>query len=217
MKRFFFLLKSFIFINFLLSGITLRASPIIGIIGDSVTEGYGVSSKSVYTVFLKQSLQKDFPHIEFVINAISGSVTASAPARIQNMMGQEKKLSGIMIGLAGNDLLRGTTPAVTEKNFFKIVELAQKNNIPVLIGEIPFSTNDPQMKDIAAFYKKMYAKLEKEKGVTMLPEFLVSVFKMPNLNQKDGIHPNEKGHEIMAQTIYPPINRWIQQITKKVP
>jgi acyl-CoA thioesterase-1 len=48
----------------------------------------------------------------------------------------------------------------------------------------------------------MYQTLAKKYKIALLPFLLEGVGGDPKLNQADGIHPNEKGHKIIAEKMY---------------
>ena len=48
----------------------------------------------------------------------------------------------------------------------------------------------------------MFPRVAKKQNVILAPFLLDKVAGVPGLNQADGIHPNEKGHKIMADSIY---------------
>ena len=54
-------------------------------------------------------------------------------------------------------------------------------------------------------FKKMYIQLSKKNKVSLIPFILDEVAGNPQLNQADGIHPNEKGHQVIAEKLFPKI------------
>ena len=51
-------------------------------------------------------------------------------------------------------------------------------------------------------YRKVFADVAEETGVTLIPFVLEGVAGVSRLNQHDGIHPTEKGHEIVAKLVW---------------
>lgn len=51
-------------------------------------------------------------------------------------------------------------------------------------------------------FKKMYEKLQKKYKLRMMPFLLQGVAGEREYNQSDGIHPNEKGHEVIANNVF---------------
>ena len=51
-------------------------------------------------------------------------------------------------------------------------------------------------------FRAMYPKLAKEHGATLIPFILENVGGIPDLNQGDRIHPNEKGQFILRENVW---------------
>ena len=52
-------------------------------------------------------------------------------------------------------------------------------------------------------FKNMYPELAKKNAATLIPFLLKDVGGVEKLNQADGIHPNVKGHQIVARNLTP--------------
>ena len=51
-------------------------------------------------------------------------------------------------------------------------------------------------------FRQMYPKLAKEHGTALIPFFLENVGGIPELNQQDRIHPNEKGQYVLLENVW---------------
>ncbi len=51
-------------------------------------------------------------------------------------------------------------------------------------------------------FANMYLKLKEKYKLRFMPFLLKDVAGVQGLNQADGIHPNAKGHEIMAKEVF---------------
>jgi acyl-CoA thioesterase-1 len=92
-----------------------RASPVILLVGDSVSAGYGLPTGVGWATLLQQRL--DAQHLRYrVVNAsISGDTTAGGRARLGALLAQHHPAITI-IELGGNDGLRGGSIASTRDN-----------------------------------------------------------------------------------------------------
>jgi len=52
-------------------------------------------------------------------------------------------------------------------------------------------------------FKQIYPRLARKNDAHIIPFILKDVAGIVELNQPDGIHPNTKGHEIIAKNLYP--------------
>ena len=98
-----------------------------------------------------------------------------------------------------NDGLRGVKTETTYENLKKVIQLATDNKIKVLLCGVRVPPNYGE--EYAKKFVAIFAKLQKDFNLTFVPRILEGVAGA-SLNQADGIHPNEKGHEIMAHTVY---------------
>ncbi len=182
------------------------------IIGDSITDGYGIDKNKAYPVLLAEQVKKKFPNIEIVPSAISGSVTASAGSRLTWILKKQENIKGVMVVLGGNDLIRGIKPATMEKGYLKLLDVAAEAKLPVLLATMPIPMNyELYQQDLTAIYQK----LREDKRVTILDDFLKGIVGVTALNQTDGIHPTELGHELIVKNISQQVIAWIEKIQKE--
>ncbi len=200
---------TFISTNFLFS----KSEEKIIIIGDSVTDGYGVTTEKAYPALLQKQIKKQFSNVKIVPSAISGSVTASAHNRLLWLLKNEKNIKGVVVVLGGNDLMRGLKPETMEKGYDKLIKVADDAKLPVLLATMPIPQNYEVYR---ADLEKIFKKFEGHSNVTLLKDFFKGVFGVTALNQTDGIHPNELGHELIVKNIKEDVFNWIKKIQKKV-
>ncbi len=168
------------------------------ILGDSLTEGYGVGREKAFP-FLLQELLKKKGHSDVVVQpaGISGSTTASGLSRLRWFLKKPPQI--LVLALGGNDLLRALKPADTKKNLKGIIELAKKNHIKVLLSGMMVPPNYGA--DYKREFEKIFTDLAKEEKVELIPFLLEGVGGVAALNLEDGVHPNEKGHAIVADVV----------------
>ena len=58
-------------------------------------------------------------------------------------------------------------------------------------------------------FVQVFSSLAKQYDLPFAPFLLEKVGGEKKYNQADGIHPNEKGHAIMAQTVYPYLKKLV--------
>ena len=168
------------------------------LLGDSITEGYGVSRDQAYPTLVQKRFDADGLHIRVVNAGISGSTSASAPSRVSWQLKQKPEL--VVLALGANDGLRGLPVRELEKNLARAIELCQKAKVRVMLAgmRVPPNLGETYAKDFAAVYQKLIRKY----SIPGIDFLLKDVGGVAELNQSDGIHPNEKGHAIVAKTVY---------------
>jgi acyl-CoA thioesterase-1 len=64
--------------------------------------------------------------------------------------------------------------------------------------------------DYGRQFDAIYPELARKYGAALYPFFLDGVVMQPELNQPDGMHPNARGVEILAERIAPYIKRLVE-------
>lgn len=178
---------------------TSSSTPRIVFLGDSLTEGYGVKKENSYPAIIEKTLKEQGYKINFTNASVSGSTTASLMSRLKWQLNNKPDI--ILIALGANDGLRGFKIDVIQKNLSEAIELAQKNNIKVLLAGMQMPPN--YGKTYTKKFKQIFPDLAKKYNVKLIPFLLKDVAGDKSMNQSDGIHPNEEGHKKMAQTVLP--------------
>ncbi len=167
-------------------------------LGDSLTEGYGVAKDQAYPSVLEAKIKSAGKNWIVVNAGVSGSTSASGPSRLKWLM--KSHVDILLLALGANDGLRGIKVSATEKNLAETIELAQKNQIKVVLAGMlmPPNYGAKYRRD----FEKIFIDLSKKYKIKRIPFLLDKVGGEVQLNQTDGIHPNEKGHQIVAENIY---------------
>jgi acyl-CoA thioesterase-1 len=168
-------------------------------LGDSLTEGYGLAEDEAYPALLEQRLHRAGRDEVRVINAgISGSTSASGVARLRWQLRGHPQI--LVLALGANDGLRGLDLEATRAYLSEVIELARARGLVVLLAGMRLPPNYGA--DYTRQFEQMYAGLARQHRVPLIPFLLEGVAGDPELNLSDGIHPNARGHEIVADTVY---------------
>ena len=168
--------------------------------GDSITAGYGISLENAFPALIKEkidSLKLDYQ----VVNAgLSGETTAGGLQIIDWVLRAQPNI--FVLELGGNDGLRGLSLEETRKNLALMIDKIRAKSVKtkvILAGmQIPPNLGQEYTQDFQA----LYAEVAQEKKVELIPFLLVNVGGEKELNLADGIHPNERGHQIVAKTVW---------------
>ena len=173
------------------------AQTLIVALGDSLTEGYGVSKEEAYTYLVEHELLRKGYSVRMINAGISGSTSASAPSRMQWYLRVKPDI--VILALGGNDGLRGLSVQHMKKNLGKAIELASSKNILVLLAGMQIPLNYGQ--DYTKSFRNAFYELAEKYKIPMIPFLLKDVGNVPRLNLPDGIHPNPEGHHIISRTV----------------
>jgi acyl-CoA thioesterase I len=170
------------------------------LLGDSLTEGYGVAEEATYAAHLETRLKALGRTDVTLRNAgIGGSTSASGLSRLRWHLKETPPPSVLLLALGANDGLRGADTAEIKKNLRAVIRLARDNRMKVLLAGMRLPPN--YGRDYAARFEAVYAELAREEKVPLIPFLLAGVAADPDLNLPDGIHPNEEGYPIVAGTV----------------
>lgn len=170
----------------------------IVIIGDSLSAGFGVEQKDAFPAILeKLAKTKANIGLEVVNGGISGSTAASALSRVKWFAKLHPTL--MIFELGGNDGLRGQSVVKVEANLIEAINFAKTKKIStaLMVVDLPANYGPKYLAD----FKKMFIAVSKKTKTPILEGVFDKVAGSVELNQRDRIHPNEKGHEVIAQAI----------------
>jgi acyl-CoA thioesterase-1 len=179
-----------------------EAQHLVLAFGDSLYAGYGLAQGESFPAVLQRNLETAGVSAEVINAGVSGDTSAAGLARLDfTLDGLRRTPDLAIVGLGGNDLLRGIDPAETRRNLESIVRTLDRRGIPVLLTGMMAPRNLGA--DYVAKFDRIYPDLAKTYRAELDPFFLDGVITDPKLLQADGIHPNAKGVEIMARRIAP--------------
>lgn len=186
----------FLFI-FLLSSFAQAKTVVI--IGDSLTEGFGVKTEEAYPAQLQELFHASGrTDVKIINGGISGSTTANASSRTKWYL--KMKPDVIIYALGANDGLRGLAIEDSQKNLSEAITLAQKNSVKVFLALMKLPKNYGE--DYRTRFENMYQNLLRQKDIGKVDFLLEGVGGVAKLNLTDGIHPNPQGQRKVAENVF---------------
>jgi len=160
--------------------------PVILIVGDSISAGYGLSGGQGWVDLLAQKLKAGKYPYRVVNASISGDTTAGGRARLPALLKQHRPAI-VVIELGGNDALRGARLAATRDNLDSMVAQAQSVGARVLLVgmEIPSNYGPAYVRE----FREMYVDVARARRVPLVPSFFDGFGADLALFQPDRIHP----------------------------
>lgn len=168
--------------------------------GDSLTAGYGLDVADAFPAIIQEKIDSLGLDYQVVNAGLSGETTASGRNRMEWVL--DDAISVVIIELGANDGLRGIPLDETKRNLQAMVDMVQEK-LPkatiVLAGmQIP-----PNMgPEYTSEFRNIFPQLAEKEDVALIPFLLEGVAGIPELNQGDGIHPTEKGQELVAENVW---------------
>lgn len=183
--------------------------PLVAFLGDSLTSGWKLSASEAYPARLQRALrQKDIP-IRILNAGASGNTAAEALDRLPGVLARKPDVLVVALGI--NDGLRGLPLDDLESALRRIVERAQAGGVRVLLAGMripPGAYGD----DYARRFGGIYPRLAAEYRVPLVPFLLEGVAGRPELNHRDGLHPNAAGQTRLAENVRPHLELLLAEV-----
>ncbi len=185
-------------------------APRIVFLGDSLTAGLGLQSAQSYPSLVANRLKAKGLDYEVVNAGVSGDTSAGGVRRLDWSLEGDVKV--LVVALGANDGLRGLSTSELRKNLAAVLERAKAANVPVLLAgmEAPPNNGPEYTRD----FRNVYVELAREYQVRFIPFLLQGVAGDASLNQADGIHPNVRGAEIVADLVFKELEPMLGRPTK---
>ncbi|MEO5758161.1 MAG: arylesterase [Mesorhizobium sp.] len=186
-----------------------RAEPfkIVGF-GDSLMAGFGLGPNEGFTDKLGAALRARGHDVVIANAGVSGDTSSGGLARLDWSVPDGTQL--VILELGANDMLRGVSPDITQKNLDAMLARLKERKIPVLLAGMRAAPN------LGADYQKafdaIFPTLAAKYGVPLYPFFLDGVAGQPGLQLEDGMHPNAKGIDQMVEHILPTVEKAISAV-----
>jgi acyl-CoA thioesterase-1 len=178
---------------------TTTARRNIVFFGNSLTAAYQLSPEQGFPALIQRKIDSlQLPYT--CINAgLSGETTADGVSRVDWVLQQPVDI--FVLELGGNDALRGLPLDASKKNLQAIIDRV-KATYPQCKMVIAGMQAPPNLGSYTVTFRDMYPALAKTNNATLIPFLLENVGGHPELNLKDGIHPNVEGQKIVAENVW---------------
>lgn len=173
--------------------------------GDSLMAGFSLGPGQGFTDRLQAALKAKGLDVAVANAGVSGDTTTGGLARLDWSVPDGTRL--VILELGANDMLRGVSPGIAEKNLDEMLAKLKGRKIPVLLAGMRAAPN------LGADYQKafdaIYPRLAAKYDIPLYPFFLDGVAGHPDLQLEDGLHPNPKGIDLMVERILPTVEKAI--------
>ena len=179
--------------------IKLNSTDKILAFGDSITYGYGESTNESYPHLLSQS-----SNIKVINAGLNGDTSSDGLKRLPALL-EDTSIKLMLLCFGGNDILQKKPLAELKSNLHKIIQMAKKKNIDVILISVP------KVSLMGLSSMNLYSTVAKEENIELMDDLLTHVLSRSSL-KNDYIHPNAKGYRYMADEIHEHLKseNWIQ-------
>ncbi|MBK1858166.1 arylesterase [Cerasicoccus arenae] len=176
--------------------------------GDSLTAAHGLSRNEGYPALIQQKIEAAGLASDYVVqaSAISGETSAGGLNRIKwSLAGLERsqqKLGVFMLALGANDGLRGQSINAMKANLQGILDLVKEKHPDARLIVAGMFMPPNMGDDYRARFSATFDELAEANHATLIPFLLEGVAGNRELNLPDGIHPNAKGQQVIADNLW---------------
>ncbi|QPM90964.1 arylesterase [Pseudooceanicola algae] len=191
--------------------------------GDSLTQGYGLQQGDGLVPQLQGWLAAEGREVTIINAGVSGDTTSGALARIDWSLTPD--VDAMMVILGGNDLLRGTDPALTRSNLDAILQAGAARDLPMLLAGMQAATNYGA--EYKADFDAIYPDLAENYDTVFVPSYLAPIMSSGDdeagpmvsrdLIQADGIHPNAAGVTRIVAALGPSVLELLDRVEARSP
>ena len=184
------------------------SSPVILVIGDSLSGAYGINIDEGWVALLQQQVTTTGYDYKVVNASVSGDTTRTGLGRVDTAL-QTHQPAVVIVALGGNDGLRGLAFTEIESSLASIIEHSQQSKARVLLAGVRLPPNYGPVynREFAALYHR----LSDRYAVPLVPRMLDQVADHRELLQADGIHPTAEAQPRIMQNVWTGLEPLLQE------
>lgn len=171
------------------------------VLGDSLSAGYGLPGQDAFPAKLGVALKARGIDAEIINAGVSGDTASGGLGRLDWSV--PDGTDAVIVELGANDALRGISPELTRTALDTILTKLKARHISVMLAGMQAPRN--MGADYVRDFDAIFPALAQAHGVIYYPFFLDGVATDAALNQKDGMHPNAAGVDIIVARILPKV------------
>ncbi len=169
-------------------------------VGTSLTAGLGLDPDSAYPALIQRKADSAGVPIVAVNAGVSGETSAGALRRIDWVL--REPLDVLVLETGANDGLRALRVDSTRENLAAILARTRQAHPAARLLVVQMEAPPNLGPEYTARFRGMFPDVAKATGAALTPFLLDRVAGVARLNQADGIHPNEAGARIVAETVW---------------
>jgi acyl-CoA thioesterase I len=169
-------------------------------LGNSITAGLGLSVEQAYPALIANKIDSVGLNFKVINAGLSGETTSAGLRRVDWLL--KNPVDILFLALGANDGLRGIPLDLSKQNLKDIIVKVRKKypRVKIILAGMQIPPN--MGPDYTKAFKQMFIDVARSEKVKLLDFLLQGVGGNPDLNQADGIHPNKKGHAIIAENVW---------------
>jgi acyl-CoA thioesterase-1 len=174
---------------------------VVMFVGTSLTAALGLDPSLGYPARVQAKIDSAGLPFEVVNAGVSGEVSRQARDRVGKWL-VKQPFDVMVLETGANDMLQGLSLPALRSNIQAIVDTVRKARpgVTIVLAGMVAAPNLGQR--YGTQFHAIYTDVARDDTVPLIPFLLDGVAGHPELNLGDGIHPNERGHRIVAQNVW---------------
>jgi len=177
----------------------------IVVLGDSLSAGLGLPADAAFPARLARALQAKGIAATVANAGVSGDTASGGLGRLDWSV--PPGTDAVIVELGANDALRGLDAKLTEAALDKILSKLEERHVAVLLAGMQAPRNLGA--DYVRAFDAIYPALASRHRVVFYPFFLDGVATDVRLNQRDGMHPNAAGVDVIVARMLPRVEELV--------
>ena len=178
-----------------------------------MSAGLGLSAAEAFPAKLAGALKAKGLAVDVADAGVSGDTTSAGLGRLDWSV--PEGTDAVIVELGANDALRGVDPKITRAALDNILRRLRERGVEVLLAGMQAPRNLGE--DYARRFDAIFPELAAAHNVLLYPFFLDGVATDAKLNQRDGIHPNATGVDVIVARVLPKVEELVTRVREKSP
>jgi acyl-CoA thioesterase-1 len=187
--------------------------PSVVFLGTSLTAGLGVDPDQAYPALIQKKADSAGILVTVENRGVSGETSAGALARLGWLLQEPPAV--IVIETGANDGLRGQDPDSTRATIQAIIDRIRARDSSTRIVLVGMEAMPNLGRRYVTRFHSIYPELAQKNHLLFMPFLLTGVAGVDTLNQGDGIHPNPRGHQIVADNVWKVIRPALERVARR--
>jgi len=181
------------------AGVHAAELPVLLVVGDSISAGYGLSAGESWVDLLAAKLKASGFRYQVINASISGDTTAGGRARTPVLLKQHRP-AVVVVELGGNDGLRGGNLRSAKDNLVAMVGSISKSGAQaVIVGmRLPPNYGPAYTREFEA----LYGEVAKSTGTPLVPFLFAGIGESDEWFQPDRIHPTAAAQPRLLDNVW---------------
>ena len=189
------------------------AKGVVLFAGTSLTAGLGLAPDSAYPMLIQRKIDSAGLPFEVVNAGVSGETSSGLVDRLAWLL--RARFDVLVVETGANDGLRGIPVSTLRENLETALARIKAKRPDATIALVQMEALPNLGAKYTSEFHGVYPSVAAEKHVALIPFLLSGVAGQRNLNQGDGVHPNNAGERIVAENVWKSLRPILDSLARK--